>query len=75
MNALIMTLFECGFEVYLDNGETKAKVLDEDLRFGISEELANKRVEPKNHDLDGYYRFGHSRFDTICIRKFILKNI
>jgi hypothetical protein len=67
MHALIMALFERGFEVYLVKGETKAKVLEEDLRFGISEELATKKVEPKNHDLDGYYRFGHSRFDSIRV--------
>lgn len=67
MNALIKALSERGFEVHLKNGTTRVNVLDEDLRFGISEDLATKKVEPKNHKLDGYYRFGHSRFDKVRI--------
>ena len=51
----------------MKNGATRVHVLDEDLRFGISEELATKKVEPKNHNLDGYYRCGHSRFDQVKV--------
>lgn len=67
INALIKALSERGFEVQLKNGATRVNVLDEDLRFGISEELVTKKVEPKNHDLNGHYRFGHSRFDQVRV--------
>ena len=67
MNALIKALSERGFEVRMKKGATKVNVLDENLRFGISEELCTIKVEPKNHNLNGYYRFGHSRFDQVRV--------
>lgn len=33
------------------------------LRFGIVEDLEKKREVPAEHDLDGSYSFGHSRYD------------
>jgi hypothetical protein len=43
MNALIKALSERGYEVHLKNRATSFDVLDEDLRFEISEELATKK--------------------------------
>ena len=40
------------------------QILDVRVRFNISEALDTQREQPKDHDLDGYYEFGHSRFNT-----------
>lgn len=34
------------------------------LPFTIAERLQSQRQQPEEHDLDGPYRFGHSRFDV-----------
>jgi hypothetical protein len=62
MDALIKALEARGYQVYLSEGATKIKVLEFALHFGISEQLVTERLEPKDHDLEGSYRFGHSRF-------------
>jgi len=65
MDALIKVLEGQGYEVLvLDNG-TKVRIMDVSLGIRISEELRHKRLEARNHDLDGYYRFGYNRYDTI----------
>ena len=64
MDALIKALENRGYDVHLSRNGTETKILDVTLNFGISEELQTKRTQPKDHDLNGYYRFGHSRFDT-----------
>jgi hypothetical protein len=40
------------------------QILDVRVRFGIIEALETQREQPKDHDLNGDYEFGHSRFDT-----------
>jgi hypothetical protein len=67
MDALLKGLETRGYVAGLSEQGVKIKMLDVDLCFGISEELETRRTEPKNHVLDGYYRFGHSRFDTTRI--------
>jgi hypothetical protein len=62
MDGLIKALEARGYEVYLSEGATKVKVLEFALHFGMSEQLVTERLEPKDHDLEGSYRFGHSRF-------------
>jgi hypothetical protein len=62
MDALIKALETRGYQVCLSEGATKVKVLEFALHFGISEQLVTERLEPKDHDLEGSYRFGHSRF-------------
>lgn len=41
----------------------------------FDDELASKKVEPKSHDLDGYYQFGHSRFDRISAHQPRIKEL
>ena len=64
MDGLIKALEEDGCDVFFADDSTQVKILDLPLKFRISEELMTVRKEPKKHDLDGYYRFGHSRFNT-----------
>ena len=64
MDALLKGLEKRGYVADLSEQGVRIKMLGVDICFGISEELETRRTEPKNHDLDGYYRFGHSRFDT-----------
>ncbi len=62
MDALIKALTKRGHEVALTKESTQVTVLGCNIRFGISEMLATVRKEPKNQ-LNGYYQFGHSRFE------------
>ena len=64
MDALLKGLEKRGYVTDLSEQGARIKMLGVDICFGISEELETRRTEPKNHDLGGYYRFGHSRFDT-----------
>ena len=63
MDALIKALLNLDFEVFLPDGSTRISIFNTELSFGISEETMMKKVEPKDVDLNGYYRFGHSRYD------------
>jgi hypothetical protein len=63
MDALVKSLEKRGFEVRLSKQSTEVKILDTFLDITISEELVRERKEPKDSDLNGYYRFGHSRFE------------
>lgn len=67
MDALIKGLLERGFEVYQGDDSFEAKIDGERLGFGISEEIATTKTQPKDTNLDGYYRFGHSRFDHVRV--------
>ncbi len=62
MDTIVKVLDKKGYGVYLSEGRTKTKILEVPISFGISEKLATKKKRPKEHDLDGRYRFGHSRF-------------
>jgi hypothetical protein len=72
MEALIKALEKRGGSVSISEGSTRVSILDVRLGFGISEQIARKKIEAKELDLDGYYRFGHSRFDEQRIPSGIL---
>jgi len=61
MDALIKALEKRGYEV--ESGPA-VRILDVSVRFSITEVLDTQREQPFDHDLDGYYQFGHSRFNT-----------
>jgi len=63
MDALIKGLLERGFEVYQGKESFEVIIDGERLGFGISEEVVSKKTQSKDTDLNGYYQFGHSRFD------------
>jgi len=67
MDALIKGLLERGFEVYQEKDSFEVMIDGERLGFGISEEVVSKKTQPKDTDLDGYYQFGHSRFDYVRV--------
>jgi hypothetical protein len=60
MDALLKAIERRDFNV--TTGPTVA-ILGVSLRFGISEQLDVKQVEPREQELEGRYTFGHSRFD------------
>jgi hypothetical protein len=61
MDALLKALEQRGYEVA--SGPV-VQILDVRVRFSITEALDTQREQPKDHDLDGRYEFGHSRFNT-----------
>ena len=61
MDALIKGLEERGYAVSFSAGSTEVSVLEMPVGFGIKEQLATRKTEPKDHDLKGHYHFGHSR--------------
>ena len=61
MDALIKALVKRGYEV--ESGPT-VRILNASVRFSITEALDTRREQPAEHDLAGYYHFGHSRFNT-----------
>lgn len=62
MDTVIKFLEKQGYDVYLSGGRTKTKIQEIPISFGISEKLATRKKRPEEHDLNGRYRFGHSRF-------------
>ncbi len=67
MDALIKGLQERSFDVFQDDESTKVKIQGEVLGFGIREELVSRKIESDSTNLDGYYQFGHSRFDHVRV--------
>lgn len=61
MDALIKALEERDMPV---SPGPEVAIQDVRLSFGINESLRTQREQPADHDLDGPYRFGHSRFHT-----------
>jgi hypothetical protein len=62
MDTIIKSLEKRGHGVFLSESSTKTKILDVTVSFGINEKLTTKKKQPKDHDLGGYYKFGHSLF-------------
>lgn len=60
MDTVIKVLAKHGDNVYVSEGHTKVKILDEVILFGIKEALIKKKKSPKEHNLHGRYEFGHS---------------
>lgn len=67
MDALIKGLLDRGFEIYQGKDCFEVIIDEESLEFGISEDIVSKKTPPKDADLDGYYQFGHSRFDHVRV--------
>ena len=67
VDALLKGLVERGFEVSQEDGSVKVQIHGECLGFGISEDVITQKTQPKDMNLDGYYRFGHSRFDRVRV--------
>jgi len=63
MDALIKALESCGYEVSMSGNSTEVSILTVSLSIAIYEELRRKRLEAKNHDLNGYYQFGYNQYD------------
>lgn len=61
MDALLKALEQRGYDVAPGPA---VQILDVRVRFHITEALDTQREQPKDHDLNGYYEFGHSRFNT-----------
>jgi hypothetical protein len=62
MDTLIKSLEHRGYGVFLSGQSTEVRIHDVALSFGMTEQLVKKRKEPKDHELNGYYQFAHSRF-------------
>lgn len=63
MDALIKALESRDYEVSISGNFTEVRILEVSLGFAIHEELRRKHLEAKNHDLKGYYQFGHNQYD------------
>lgn len=63
MDALLKGLLRRGFKVYQEECSVQVQIHGECLTFGISEEIITLKTQSKDTNLDGYYEFGHSRFD------------
>jgi hypothetical protein len=62
MDALLKALEDMGGSVSLKGNSTLVSINGASVAIGIKEELARKRRDPKDHNLDGHYEFGHSRY-------------
>jgi len=62
MDALIKTFETMGRSIFLKGNSTFVSIDGANVDIGIKEELARKRRDPKDHNLDGYYEFGFSRY-------------
>ncbi|CAB1059842.1 hypothetical protein D1BOALGB6SA_4607 [Olavius sp. associated proteobacterium Delta 1] len=62
IDTILKVLEKRDYTVYLSEGRTKTKIQEVPISFGISEKLATKKKRPEEHDLNGRYHFGHSRF-------------
>ena len=61
MDALLKALEQRGYKVA---SGPSVQILDVCIHFSITETLDAQREQPKDHDLDGRYEFGHSRFNV-----------
>ncbi|MFB3887103.1 MAG: hypothetical protein ACE144_17905 [Thermodesulfobacteriota bacterium] len=62
MDTLAKTLEAMGGLIFLKGNSTFVSIDGANVDIGIKEELARKRRDPKDHNLDGYYEFGYSRY-------------
>lgn len=63
MHGLIKALNDRDYRTGISDGSTKVEIQGVTLKFGISEDLKTERKPARDFDINGYYRFGHSRFD------------
>jgi hypothetical protein len=64
---MVKSLEKRGYEGRISKKSTEIKMLDTVLGITLSEQLVRKRKEPKTPDLNGYYQFGHSRFEDYSV--------
>lgn len=64
MDALIKALEKMGGRVSLTRTCTDVSIQGVSIGIGLKEELTRRRKDPKDHNLDGYYEFGFSRYAT-----------
>ena len=62
MDALIKALEAMGGSVSLTGKSSEVSIDGVSVAIGIKEELARKRRDAKDHNLDGYYEFGYNRY-------------
>ena len=60
MDTLIKAIEERGYEIPPIEGQTIVKIFDAHLGFDLRGHSVQKHVEPREHKLDGYYRFGYN---------------
>lgn len=61
MDALLKALEQRGYRV---SAGPAAKILGVAIGFDVSEQVVAKHEQPKDHELEGPYRFGFSRYDV-----------
>lgn len=61
MDAILKGLEDRGYQV---EAGPMVRIPNAHLSFNITEALDTQREQPEEHDLSGYYEFGHSRFNT-----------
>ncbi len=64
MDGFIKAFEGKGYEVFLVTDSTQVRIDDVTLKINMTEEVKTIQKERKKHDLEGYYHFGHSDFDT-----------
>jgi len=62
MDLILKALEELGHEVLITDKGTSAVVSGSEIHFSMTEDLNRRHIEPYEHNLEGYYRFGHSLF-------------
>jgi len=75
MDALIKALDERGYRPAVSDGSTEVEIDGVTLQFGISEDLKSERKPARDYDIDGYYQFGHSRFDYVRVHPSPVKRL
>lgn len=59
MDTLIKALHAAGFGVTVSEGATVISIDDSKIRISLQEEARRRRIRAIEHDLEGYYQFGH----------------
>jgi len=67
MDAVIKALEGRGYRTYVNDGSTAVEIEGIELQFGISEDFRSERKPSRDFDTEGYYRFGHSKFDYVRV--------
>jgi hypothetical protein len=62
LDSIIKALEKLGHEVLITEEATSALISGFQVRFSLTEELRRRYIEPREHYLEGHYRFGHSLF-------------
>ncbi len=60
MDTLIKAIEERGYEISPIEGQAKVKIFDAYIGFYLRGQSVRTPVEPREHNLDGYYQFGYN---------------